>query len=115
LLGIAGGNEEDAEERHARRISLRAGADALQRFVAADAGEIAAASELRQLTANKLNNLDASASANATHLRPRLAMLAAARDAIIDLRDRGEVGDAVMRRLQSEFDHEEILLRQRYG
>jgi monovalent cation/hydrogen antiporter len=115
LLGIAGGNEEDAEERHARRISLRAGADALERFVTADAGEIAAATELRQLTANKLNNLDASASANATHLRPRMAMLAAARDAIIDLRDRGEIGDAVMRRLQSEFDHEEMLLRQRYG
>jgi hypothetical protein len=50
-----------------------------------------------------------------THLRPRLAMLAAARDGIIDLRDRGEIGDAVMRRLQSEFDHEELLLRQRHG
>jgi hypothetical protein len=35
--------------------------------------------------------------------------------AIVDLRDRGEIGGAVMRRLQSEFDHEEILLRQRYG
>jgi hypothetical protein len=42
-------------------------------------------------------------------------MLAAARDSIIGLRDRGEIGDAVMRRLQSELDREEILLRQRRG
>jgi hypothetical protein len=110
LLGIVGGNEEDAEERHARHTSLRSGADALERFVAEDAGEIASAAELRQITAKKL---DDSASAGATHLRPRLAMLAAARDAVIHLRDRGEIGDAVMRRLQSEFDHEEILMRQR--
>ena len=40
-------------------------------------------------------------------------MLKAARDAVIDLRDRGEIGDAVMRQLQNEFDYEEILLRQR--
>jgi hypothetical protein len=113
LLGIVGGNEEDAEERHARHISLRSGADALERFVAEDAGEIASAAELRQITAKKLDDLDDSASAGATHLRPRLAMLAAARDAVIHLRDRGEIGDAVMRRLQSEFDHEEILMRQR--
>jgi monovalent cation/hydrogen antiporter len=115
LLGIAGGNEEDGEERHARRAGLRAGVDALEQFVTEDPGEIASAAELRQLTAIKLNDLGAAAATSATHLRPRLAMLAAARDAIIDLRDRGEIGDAVMRRLQSEFDHEEILLRQRYG
>jgi monovalent cation/hydrogen antiporter len=114
LLGIAGGNEEDAEERQARRVSLRAGAAALERFVAADAAEIASAAELRELTASNLDNLGAAANPR-TQQRPRLAMLAAARDAIIDLRDRGEIGDAVMRRLQSEFDHEEVLLRQRYG
>jgi NhaP-type Na+/H+ or K+/H+ antiporter len=114
LLGIVGGNEEDAEERHARRVSLRAGADALQRFVSDDAGEVASAAELRQITANKLGNPDGSDSATSS-LRPRLVMLAAARDAIIGLRDRGEIGDAVMRRLQSELDHEEILLRQRRG
>jgi monovalent cation/hydrogen antiporter len=115
LLRIAGGNEEDGEERHARGAGLRAGLDALEHFVTEDPGEIASAAELRQLTAIKLNNLGAPAATSATHLRPRLAMLAAARDAIIDLRDRGEIGDAIMRRLQSEFDHEEILLRQRYG
>jgi Na+/H+ antiporter len=115
LLGIAGGNEEEAEERHARRTSLRAGVDALERFVAEDAGEKESVAELRQMTANRLDDLDASGSASAKYLRPHLAMLAAARDAVIDLRDRGEIGDSVMRRLQSEFDHEELLLRQRAG
>jgi hypothetical protein len=47
------------------------------------------------------------------HIRPRLAMLRAACEAIIDLRDRREIGDAVMRQLQSEFDHEEVLLQER--
>jgi hypothetical protein len=59
LHGIVGGHEQDEEERHARRTSLR--------------------------------------------VRPRLAMLAAARKAIIGLRDRGEIGDAVMRRYRANL------------
>jgi CPA1 family monovalent cation:H+ antiporter len=114
MLGIAGGNEEDAEERHARRVSLRAAAAALDRFNADGAAEIASAAELRRTTERTLQNLDGNASALPPHFRPRLAMLGAAREAVIELRDRGEIGDAVMRQLQSEFDHEELLLRQRY-
>ena len=30
------------------------------------------------------------------------------------MRDRNEISDRVMNRLQREFDHEEILLHQRY-
>jgi hypothetical protein len=45
--------------------------------------------------------------------RLHLAMIAARREAVIALRDRSEIGDDVMRRLLSEFDHEEILLHQR--
>jgi hypothetical protein len=112
-LRIAGGNEEDAEERLARHISLRAAEAALDRFEADGAGELASAAELRQITARKLHNLDGSSATASAHIRPRLAMLRAAREAIIDLRDRGEIGDAVMRHLQTEFDHEEVLLRER--
>jgi hypothetical protein len=39
-------------------------------------------------------------------------MLKVAREAVIGLRDRGEISDAVMRQPQNEFDHEEILLHQ---
>jgi hypothetical protein len=115
LLGIAGSHEEDTEKRQARRISLRAAAKALERFAPESAAESASITELRYINASKLDARDGSAAMTPTHLRPRLAMLTAAREAIIDLRDRGEIGDAVMRRLQSEFDHEEVLLHQRYG
>jgi CPA1 family monovalent cation:H+ antiporter len=113
MLRIAGGNEEDDEERHARRISLRAAGAAIDHFAAEGAGELASATELRQIAASKLQALDGSGSTMPPHLRPRLAMLKAAREAVIGLRDRGEIGDAVMRQLQNEFDHEEVLLRQR--
>jgi len=113
LLRIAGGSEEDEEVRHARRTSLRAAAAAIDHFAAEGAAELASAAELRQITASRLHNLDCHGSATSTHIRPRLAMLKAAREAVIDLRDRGEIGDAAMRQLQSEFDHEELLLRQR--
>jgi hypothetical protein len=42
-------------------------------------------------------------------------MIAAEREAVIALRDRNEISDSVMRRLLREFDHEEVLLHQRYG
>jgi monovalent cation/hydrogen antiporter len=115
LLGIVGGGEEDAEERYARRISLRAASEALERFAPGNAAEIASVTELRHINERKQHSRESSVSTTPTHLRPRLAMLAAAREAVVALRDRGEIGDAVMRRLQSEFDHEEVLLHQRYG
>jgi hypothetical protein len=40
----------------------------------------------------------------------RLQMIAAERDTVITMRDRNEIGDTVMRKLLSEFDHEELLL-----
>jgi Na+/H+ antiporter len=113
MLRIAGGDEEESEERHARCTSLRAAAAAIDQFAPEGAEELATAAELRQFMASKLHKLDGSGSTTSTHLRPRLVMLKAAREAVIDLRDRGEIGDAVMRQLQSEFDHEEVLLRHR--
>jgi Na+/H+ antiporter len=116
LLGIVGGKEEDAEERYARAASIRAGAEALERFATEGAGESEVLTELRKITAHKLKRLDGFPSATApAHLRPRLAMIAAEREAVITLRDRNEISDVVLRRLQQEFDHEEVLLHQRYG
>jgi hypothetical protein len=48
-------------------------------------------------------------------LKLRIAMIAARRMAVLEMRNRDEIGDSVMRKLQIEFDHEEILLRHRYG
>jgi hypothetical protein len=47
--------------------------------------------------------------------RLRLAVLAAQRHTVVALRDRGTIGDDVMRRLQAELDHEEVLLEPPVG
>ena len=115
LLGIVGGKEEEAEERYARLASIRAGSEALERIAAERAGDVETIAELRKITAHRLERLDGSLSPTApAHLRPRLAMIAAEREAVVALRDRNEISDVVMRRLQQEFDHEEVLLHQRY-
>jgi CPA1 family monovalent cation:H+ antiporter len=109
LLGIVGGGEERAEEQRARSASLRAGAAALEQLGDAEGeGEVTAA--LRRAAAYRLERLNSGHSTPPTYARLRLAMLAAERDAVIGMRDRGEINDAVMRRLQQEFDHEELLL-----
>jgi len=116
LLRIAGGKEEEAEERYARTASIQAGAKALERIAAEGPTELETTAELRNLVAHRLEGLDGSASAAASgHLRARLTMIAEEREAVIALRDRNEISDTVMRRLQQEFDHEEVLLHQRYG
>jgi monovalent cation/hydrogen antiporter len=116
LLGIAGGKEEEAEERYARTASIRAGAEALERIAAEGPAELETTAELRKIVAHSLARLNGSASpTTSAHLRARLTMIAEQREAVIALRDRNEISDTVMRRLQQEFDHEEVLLHQRYG
>jgi monovalent cation/hydrogen antiporter len=116
LLGITGGKEEEAEERHARSASIRAGAEALERIATAEPAALQTTAELGELVADYRARLDGSVSPpTAALLRARLAMIAEQREAVIALRDRNEISDTVMRRLQQEFDHEEVLLHQRYG
>jgi CPA1 family monovalent cation:H+ antiporter len=115
LLGIVGGKEEALEERHARIASVHAGAEVLKRFATVGQEESETAVALRKMTVHKLERLQGSASLAPPHLQLRLAMIAAEREAVISMRDRDEIGDSVMRRLQQEFDHEEVLLHQRYG
>jgi CPA1 family monovalent cation:H+ antiporter len=109
LLGIVGGGEEQAEEHRARHASLRAGAAALEQLGSAD-DEKQIAAALRRAADYRLERLNSGHSTPPTYARLRLAMLAAEREAVIGMRDRGEINDAVMRRLQQEFDHEELLL-----
>lgn len=116
LLRIAGGKEEEAEERYARTASIQAGAKALDRIAAEGSAELETTAELRKMVAHRPERLDESASSTVSaHLRARLTMIAEEREAVIALRDRNEISDTVMRRLQQEFDHEEVLLHQRYG
>lgn len=87
----------------------------LKRFATVGQEESETAVALRKMTVHKLERLQGSASLAPPHLQLRLAMIAAEREAVISMRDRDEIGDSVMRRLQQEFDHEEVLLHQRYG
>ncbi len=114
LLGIVGGNEEQDEERHARRGSIRAGLEALSQFEAQGGKVGTIASRLRDLPVSKLVQGPPEA-ARADLLRMRLAVIAAQRETVIAMRDRDEISDSVMNQLQLEFDHEEVLLRERYG
>jgi len=66
-------------------------------------------------SAHKLARLESASTAGQTHLRLRLAMIAKERETVITMRDRNEIGDAVMRRLLREFAHEAVLLHQRYA
>jgi CPA1 family monovalent cation:H+ antiporter len=114
LLGIVGGDEEAREERTARTTSIRAGAEALEGLVAQQDHEAETAAALRRAAAYRLEQLSGDGSAPGStsgYVQLRLRMLAAEREAVITLRDRGEISDAVMIRLQRELDHEEVVLR----
>jgi monovalent cation/hydrogen antiporter len=113
MLGIVGDDGDEVEERLARSVSIRAGAEAIDRLAESDSTQQTAA-VLRKMAHAELQRLDSDPDSPPAHLPLRLAMIAAERNAVIDLRDRNEISDEVMRRLQREFDHEEVLLRQRY-
>jgi CPA1 family monovalent cation:H+ antiporter len=115
LLGIVGGNEEAAEEQKARITSVRAGSEALEELTRTDRGGAETTAELRKMAAYELARLAGSSAATPAHLQLRLAIIAAEREALISMRDRNEISDPVMRRLLREFDHEEVLLHQRYA
>ena len=114
LLGIVGGDEEAREEQHARATSLRAGAAALERLVTDDNREAEVVAALRRTASYRLERLSddrAAAASPPEYVRLRLGMLTAEREAVIALRDRNEISDAVMNRVQRELDHEEVVLR----
>ena len=114
-LGIVGDTSDDEEEQVVRKTSIRAGAAAVESDGGTDEFESTTRTELHELATQQLERLEGSRSELASRLRLRLAMIAAEREAVIAMRDRSEISDAVMRRLQKEFDHEETLLHQRYG
>ena len=113
-LRVFGGNEEEKEERHARAASIEAGAEALSRLAAREKDGAEAVGALQRTAAYWRQRVAHPDDSSASYLRLRLGMLAAERESVIAMRDRGEIADAVMIRLQREFDHEEVLLHQRF-
>jgi monovalent cation/hydrogen antiporter len=106
LLRIVGDDAEDQELTRARSASANAGANALNRLEAAGV-DVRLVAELRQMSVLNSMGPDDTAS-SLTQLR--LSMIAAQREAVINMRDRNEISDMVMRKLLGEFDHEDVLL-----
>ncbi|MFI4914681.1 MAG: Na+/H+ antiporter [Steroidobacterales bacterium] len=122
LLHLHASHEDDAEEFKARTAGLRAGITLLDRLAAQRAVEPALAAELKQRAERRLQNLHAGQTGEedvagnegfSSYAPLRMALLAAERETIVRMRDDNEISDSVMRRLQSELDHEEMLLRGR--
>ena len=111
LLRIVGDDQEDQELARARSASADAGDRALDR--PAPSGDCALlVSELRHMSA--LGAVGPRC-ATSSWVQLRLQMISAQRAAVIAMRDRSEIGDGVMRKLLSEFDHEELLLSRQDG
>lgn len=114
LLGVVGGNEEQLEEQLARTTSVEAGLTALGQQQSTGPDSAAAVAALRRAATYRRLLLTHPQETSKSYVRLRLAMLKAERESVVLLRDRNEISDAVMRRLQQEFDHEETLLHQRH-
>jgi CPA1 family monovalent cation:H+ antiporter len=117
LLKLRGSHEQESEEQRARCVSIRAGIERLGELT--DSGQVdpALAADLRRHAQNRIRHLqqpgqDTSDGESLSSYEPlRLAMIAAERNAVVRLRDDNVISDDVMRQLQRELDHEEVLLR----
>jgi len=133
LLRLKGEGEDDTEEAHARRVAAEAGLRRLEEAARSDGADATALEHLRRKHAERLRRWasrdrekhgvrdaehrglakvsgDGAEQHAASYRSLRTAMIAAEREAIVDLRDRGAIGDDVMRRIQRELDLETMLL-----
>jgi len=133
LLRLKGQGEDDTEEAHARRVAAEAGLRRLEEAARSDGPDATAVEHLRRKHAERLRRWasrdrekhgvrdaehrglakvsgDGAEQHAASYRSLRTAMIAAEREAIVDLRDRGAIGDDVMRRIQRELDLETMLL-----
>jgi Na+/H+ antiporter len=118
-LGLAGMGQENAEEQEARRVMLREALVHLGRRRSRDRDQAALLGELMSDYQQRLDALpvEREEGGSGTVDQARLdrtqrgsailAVLQVEREALIRLRDEGQIDDEVMRRLQRELDLEE--------
>ncbi len=115
--------EEVREERTAREAMLRAGLGALERYAGKRKVDSAVVTSLRERTERRLRAVGEQFSREAreaqgngnpsfspTYRTVRARMLAAEREAVLRLRDEGQIDDEILLRIQRELDLEETLL-----
>lgn len=127
LLGVHAGDEAEAEETRARRVAAEAGLRRLDHDSARDGVGAESARQLREHQARRLRYWSsresgetaagkAGVSAETAQReaegirRLKQGVLDAERAALLELRDRGEIGDDVMRRVQRDLDLETMIL-----
>lgn len=111
-----GDDEEEAEERIARLQTAKAGVARLDEIIRRDPQHADVARRLRAQHVHRLHRFqrqprdhDDKAEAEARN-RVRSEMLTAERKKLVDLRDRGVIGDDVMRVVQHDLDLEQMLI-----
>jgi len=118
LLGVSAGDEDNEEERQGRLIAAQAAVDRIGRLAREFPGHEPLIDQLRTQYAHRVEHIeptdgtprDEAERELLEHRKIRHAVIEAEREAIIRLRDRGEVSDDVMRRLERDLDLEELRL-----
>ena len=124
VLRVHGDGAEDQEEAHAREVATHAARTRLESLAAEWPGHLPLIDTLRAQYAHRVSHLEdpaqrtdgqpvADTASEAEqelieHRAIRRAIIDAEREAIIDLRDSGVIGDDVLRRLERDLDLEEL-------
>lgn len=114
-LGLTADDAAVREERLARLAAARAALDRLDDLAGGTEIPAHAVQDLRRLYAARVERLDGAATPDAEHgaanVRDlRSALIAAERRALVDLRNRNQISDGVLRRVQRELDLEQVRL-----
>jgi NhaP-type Na+/H+ or K+/H+ antiporter len=116
VLGIKAGDGQLEEERQARLVAARAAVDRIDRLEEETVGHQELIDHLRETYAHRTEHIDISDGTPRDeaeqelleHSVIRRKVIDAEREAVIEMRDRGELSDEVMRRLERDLDLEEL-------
>jgi CPA1 family monovalent cation:H+ antiporter len=115
-LGVTAGDDGAEEERQARFLAAEAAVDRIGQLARAHPDHMELIDHLREIYVHRMEHidpsdgtpLDESEAELLVHRQIRRAVIDAEREAVIRLRDRGELSDEVMRRLERDLDLEEL-------
>jgi monovalent cation/hydrogen antiporter len=118
-LGVAADGENKREEAKARLAAARAALDRIDALAGQEGVSNEMVQRLRSLYQHRADHLEAHVQGTddgsspehlSAHQHLRLEALEAEREAVIQLRNRGEINDEVLRRIQRDLDLEELRL-----
>ena len=116
LLGVSAGDGGAEEERQARLLASQAAVARIDTLEGDYPGHLELIEHLRETYAHRVEHIepvegqtiDEAEEELLEHRRIRRAVIDAEREAVIRMRDRGELSDEVMRRLERDLDLEEL-------